>query len=232
MKGLEELGSSLDLNLHHENWNRYIETLEIFRELNLLPTAKILDIGCGVGYLTLAIHQLGYCICGVDNDIQVSFTLNSKGVDVYPCNIERDPLPFKPRTFDCAIFAEVLEHINPREVLRVFNKIQIMLKDGGILLITTPNQGSLQNIFRLLLGKRIIFAPDHVREYVMEEVEEFMIRTDFKILIKKFTTWFDRPIKRWGMKTFIFRYILYPLKFLIPNLRSSFIIVAIKEENQ
>jgi SAM-dependent methyltransferase len=69
-------------------------------------------------------------------------------------NVEVEQFPYKDNCFDVVIFAEIIEHLlnDPCRVLREINRI---LKDGGILVLTTPNVARLENIAKLIAGDNI-----------------------------------------------------------------------------
>jgi 2-polyprenyl-3-methyl-5-hydroxy-6-metoxy-1,4-benzoquinol methylase len=59
-------------------------------------------------------------------------------------------LPEPENSFDVIVSVEVLEHLeNPRAVFREFYRL---LKPGGTLVLTTPNQESLRSYLSLLFG--------------------------------------------------------------------------------
>jgi len=54
------------------------------------------------------------------------------------------------RQFDCVICSETIEHLeNPRQTFRDLNQL---LKPGGLLILTMPNQESIRSYVGLLLG--------------------------------------------------------------------------------
>jgi len=67
-------------------------------------------------------------------------------------DLERDRVPVGDGWADCAVFSEVLEHLNPYYVGHTVSEINRVLRPGGILMLTTPNIASLFRRIRLLLG--------------------------------------------------------------------------------
>lgn len=60
------------------------------------------------------------------------------------------PLPLGDGVFDSIVSVEVVEHLeNPRAVFREFHRL---LKPGGVLVVTTPNQESLRSYAGLFFG--------------------------------------------------------------------------------
>jgi SAM-dependent methyltransferase len=91
-------------------------------------------------------------------------------------------------SFDCIIFLETLEHLNrwPEQVLDDIHKL---LKQDGVLLLSTPNLVRFSNRVRMFFGKRpnnpfkySEAGEHHVREYTLSELEEFMPSNNWEIL--------------------------------------------------
>ena len=78
----------------------------------LIPQgARVLDIGCGTGSLTIAATKgLGADILGIEPDPQRAELARSRGLDVVCGNVDRDLLRERG-PFDVIILADVLEHL-------------------------------------------------------------------------------------------------------------------------
>jgi len=62
-----------------------------------------------------------------------------------------DPLTSPDAAFDTIVCIEVIEHLeNPRAAFREFHRL---LRKGGNLILTTPNQESLRSLASLVLGR-------------------------------------------------------------------------------
>ncbi len=134
---------SREWNLWYANVARHkgLRTAKIL-SLYKKNTAKLLDLGCGIG-LTLSIiaqkfpNSIG---CDVDNQAMKATKeiFTEVGVDIPLIVYNGKKLPFKSNTFDIVTFIEVIEHVdNPSGVLREINRV---LKKDGILHITTANK--------------------------------------------------------------------------------------------
>ena len=94
--------------------------------------------------------------------------------------------------YDILLNMEVLEHIKDQNegVIHMFDgggaKVFIdecfrMLKPNGVMILTTPNAHSLDNIEKILTYQAPMLFRPHVREYTMYEVEQLVTEAGFKV---------------------------------------------------
>jgi len=96
-------------------------------------------------------------------------------------DICKEPLPFADGQFSVVTFSEVLEHLPVEQVGFVFSELARVIRPGGILIVSSPNQASLENRIKLLKGKSILDMPNpidslggvfgHIRLYTPSEIE-------------------------------------------------------------
>lgn len=115
--------------------------LREFRLKRLLPNPRrgrlLLDIGCGLGYLTEALGE-GFTRIGMDHDIH-SLKINRERDLKNMVQGDATKLPFKERSLDIVICSEVLEHLPDGMDESALVEIARILKPGGRLLITVPS---------------------------------------------------------------------------------------------
>lgn len=192
---------------------------------------NILDVGCGDGALIRNFFSDGV-MYGVDiSDVAVGNALN-RGIIAKKITIDSEKLPFEDGFFDLIIMGEVIEHlINPDFTIR---EIRRVLKEGGVLLLSTPNLASWYNRFLLLFGFQPIFTEvstegifgrpgsqpvGHLRIYTLKALIAFLRYHGFKVVNQKGTTFKSLPyISRCADEIFT----------LAPQLSSGLIIKAIK----
>jgi SAM-dependent methyltransferase len=87
------------------------ETVERF--VTELPDGRILDIGCGTGYLT---RLLQGAVIGVDASSEMLALAQARIPEVTFVQAEVPPLPFPDDGFDLAFSSNVYSHINRAEV--------------------------------------------------------------------------------------------------------------------
>ena len=92
--------------------------------------------------------------------------LGLSNVHLFAWDLAR-PFPFADRSFDAALFLDVIEHLHPR--LEVLGEIRRVLKSSGRLLVSGPNRDTA---WRRRLRTAGLFAfsdPDHKVEYTEAE---------------------------------------------------------------
>jgi SAM-dependent methyltransferase len=116
---------------------------------------------------------------------------------------ERDPFPYPDANFDLVIAAEIIEHLT-YDPMHMLLEARRVLQDGGHLLITTPNVGSITSVAKTLDGrdnpqifylyKRPVDGEEpeigHVREYTAYELGEAVRAAGFEV-IQLFTTFIE-----------------------------------------
>jgi 2-polyprenyl-3-methyl-5-hydroxy-6-metoxy-1,4-benzoquinol methylase len=152
---------------------------QILTQLDL--KGEILDFGAGTGNLTQRLQALDRFSRitaidlmsrpdGIDESIQwLSWDLN-------------EALALPPQSFDVIVSAEVIEHLeNPRAVAREWFRL---LRPGGTLIFSTPNNESWRSLFALLLrGHFVAFSdtcyPAHITALLRKDIERILSETGF-----------------------------------------------------
>ncbi|MDO8750289.1 MAG: class I SAM-dependent methyltransferase [Dehalococcoidia bacterium] len=124
----------------------------IKRNLDALPTDRVLEVGCGAGNI---IEGIDARIVGVD----LSSHLLSKAKKRLPSGTvelvraDGEAVPFQDHSFDRVICSEVLEHVlHPENVIA---EIARLLKPGGTAVITIPNEAKIDMAKRLMSKLRL-----------------------------------------------------------------------------
>lgn len=147
-KLIEELNKNEKYYLYL-HYFRYLDVLKNFVFLKLDLSSRILDVGCGRGYLAIVLKQLGYELYAIDliNLNEYNDRWRKYSIRVVRGDIENAFLPFTDERFDLVIFSEVIEHLDPRKVKFVLKEINRVLKRRGLLLLTTPNLASFSKLY-------------------------------------------------------------------------------------
>jgi len=101
---------------------------------------QVLEVGCGLGYLTYALHVAGYDATGVDvSEISVNRATQTYGP--YYKRIGLDDLSeLDGKRFRFIVLTEVIEHV--MEPVAFLNSLKRLLADDGMILLTTPNKSA------------------------------------------------------------------------------------------
>lgn len=135
-----------DINAQEKPLDYLVETEDIYwgvREaLNQTTankdSAKILEIGSGLGYLTYALIKSGYNCYGLDiSETAVNQTILEDG-NYYICDNIFDFGEKELESFDLIILTEVIEHIDAP--VSFFKSLWKLVKPHGRVVITTPNK--------------------------------------------------------------------------------------------
>ena len=164
------------------------------------------------------------------------------GIPFYQLNIEVDDLPFEKEYFDVIILGEVLEHFN-YSPLNPLGKIRDALRNGGQLILTTPNALRLVNICKLLAGRNRLpdlegryvepifykgkrFSYRHNRIYSMKELIQLVSQAGLKIRSFGFVR--EGIYVKERIEKVLLQSVLSPLLFIFPPLRDFLWLVAEK----
>lgn len=155
--------------------------------LKLVPLTarRILDVGCGAGRLGAVIKSRQPAhVTGLELHPNAASRARNVIDTVYTGNIETEDFGWGKDTFDCVIFADVLEHLrNPEQVL---GRVRSWLTPGGCLIASLPNVRHHSVIQSLLAGNWTyesagLLDADHVRFFTRREIEKLMFRTGFHV---------------------------------------------------
>lgn len=114
-----------------------------FREeiLPLLPerASRVLDLGCGSGETSGHLKKINRFewVCGVEGSAKAAAVASSKLDQVLVGDIESIDIPFPDESFDLILALDILEHLV--DPWKVVNKIERLLKPGGLLVVSLPN---------------------------------------------------------------------------------------------
>lgn len=106
---------------------------------------RALDLGCGVGDVSLLLASRGFRVQAVDASAEnvrrarSNLRSHSASADVTQADAER--LPFGDATFDLVVLADVIEHVS--SVGQAMREVRRVLRPGGRLVCVTPVRATL-----------------------------------------------------------------------------------------
>lgn len=164
-----------------------------FKQLELKDNIKILDAGCGTGFLAKKLEKLGDVV-GVDVDPYAIKFAKAKKLKVYESSVEN--LPFEDNLFDIITSIDVLYHqnVNEEKALQEFYRV---LKPRGLLILKLP-------AFNFLKGKHDLYVQTK-RRYTKRSISCLLKKEGFQEIRSTYLASFlflpallKRSIERWS----------------------------------
>ena len=104
-------------------------------------SGRVLDAPCGTGQLAARVRDAGFRVIGLDMDEAAAVD----GIEIRSADLNQ-PLPLADAEVDYVLSVEGIEHLErPFSFIRECNRV---LRDGGTMIITTPNISSLRSRWR------------------------------------------------------------------------------------
>ncbi len=141
----------------------------------------VLEVGCGVGNLAVAVQQHfpGCKVVGIEINPQAATEARLRGVyATFPVDVEEvelGELGFSPASFDCLVYGDVLEHLfNPWRVLKHH---AVYLRAGGQVVASIPNIRNLRILGELAEGswtyaEEGLLDISHLRFFTLAEIRK------------------------------------------------------------
>ncbi|MBM3298191.1 MAG: class I SAM-dependent methyltransferase, partial [Candidatus Aminicenantes bacterium] len=140
------------------------------------PGARLLDAGCGPGFFLRAAAENGWAGEGVEAAGKaVAYARRVVCVSVREGTFES--VDFPAGAYDAVVLLEFLEHVrDPRAALE---KARRLLRDGGKVIISTPDYGSLS---RLLLGRNwaVLSPAEHLFCFTASTLRRLLVASGFE----------------------------------------------------
>jgi len=139
---------------------------------------KILDVGCGVGTMSLYFAAHGAQVSGIDISPRAISIAQAAAKDLGLKNVSSEVGEVKKGTakFDLILCSEVVEHVPDQ--LGFLKILRSHLKDNGKLILTTPSQENL--LYKLGYYKRFDAEVGHLRRYTMTSLPEILSEAGLK----------------------------------------------------
>lgn len=104
-----------------------------------LVSPKLLDVGCGHGFIHPLLADLGCSIVGVETASEVLPLARNANPDVDYVDYDGCTLPFDDKTFDVVLTICVMHHVPPPQWLSFLTEARRVLRPGGRIVIFEHN---------------------------------------------------------------------------------------------
>ena len=157
-----ELDQVLKLNPQHpcyKHWREYhlsdfVRGTHIAQFLSsriLLQSAAVLDMGCGLGGISIAVSQVAAKVVGIENVIENVRFAERRAREMGRTNVEfaygtAESLPIPTASQDLVLMNDVIEHF--AEPARAIAEAARVLKVGGHVYVLAPNRHSVSVTLR------------------------------------------------------------------------------------
>ncbi|MFX1476313.1 MAG: class I SAM-dependent methyltransferase, partial [Promethearchaeota archaeon] len=132
---------------------------------------RIIDLGCGQGWITSELSKYGDVV-GVDLSTRVARKLypNLKFIEA---NMVIDRIEGK---YDIVVSSEVIEHLTYKDQQICIRKAYYLLREDGILILTTPNK-----LRAVQLCKRL-----HIGRDQLQPIENWLDKESLSLLLNPY----------------------------------------------
>lgn len=166
----------------------------IVKELKVEPTDKILEVGCGRGFILNILSALFTAeFHGIDiakDHLAIARKqLKNRNVKLKYASVYE--LPYPDNSFDKIVSTEVLEHLEHED--KALGEIRRVLKPGGKLIVTVPNKKypflwdpinkTLETVFGTHVKKGMFSGiwAHHVRLYGKKQLKSVLEKNNFTV---------------------------------------------------
>lgn len=142
------------------------------KHVPLTPDMRILDFGCGPGFLVERLVSRGLTAEGLEfsDDSRRKTMARCERYPSFKGTTLADSLPsgLPAGTFNCVFLVEVIEHLLPQHIDDTFREIMRLLKPGGFIIVTTPHNEDLEAAKTMCPGCGLVFHPwQHVGSFTV-----------------------------------------------------------------
>jgi len=176
------LGEKTDLDIQYPADGSYLDPESQyqykFKDIlawigSYIPKGRILDAGCGPGHLNYWSQKLNLPYSFVNSDVsrEILTIAKDKNSQSSVVNNEVNLLPFKPLSFEGALFSDVLLHLWPEDAFQAVKQASGLLKPSGRIFIKIGNRHSL--------SKGVKKEHDHIWLPTIKELNQMLTATNF-----------------------------------------------------
>lgn len=178
-----------------EEYFTYKHGAEVVRQIapHLKKGNKVLDFGCGPGYLLDKLLAAGFHAAGLDTSVDTLQTVRERfnGRHGFQGAFDQTRLLESDLRFDAITIIEVIEHLYDEQLEGLFHLIRKLLNPDGQVVLTTPNEENLEDFYILCPTTNQLFHRwQHVRSWSASSLVEYLEHQGF-VVVSCFTTNFS-----------------------------------------
>lgn len=158
--------------------------------LELLPAEgngrRVLDVGCGNGYIGALLTARGYRVTGVERAGGYTAAF-PRDVELVEADLDAG-LPRIEGRYSYVVCADILEHL--KEPVRLLEDLRPLLEPDGVLVASLPNSGNLYFRLNILFGRfpkhdKGLFDRTHLHFYMLDGWRELLAAGGFRLTALK-----------------------------------------------
>jgi len=179
-KGHQEAAYDI-VNIVLEEFHR--RRLRVFRRIfaRYIPAgSNVLDVGSGYSLIRLTRPDWSFKVTCCDLDEAAMRRMAEAAPDYRWVLGDAANVPFEDESFDAVYAGEIIEHLpDPRAGFTEWLRV---LKPGGVIILSTPNQHRLMNVINRAVD---VINPEHISEMSYRELNAMIKEHGLRMLYRK-----------------------------------------------
>lgn len=154
----------------------------IARLLKREKAKKILDVGCGSGWLVKDLKTDGFEAFGCDlSGKTIRIVKNDREIGHFVQKASAIKLPYPDSSFDALLAISVIEHLTQAEAQKFLREASRVLKSHGWIFLVTPNKITPLRLIYLITGQKwpALKDPTHVNFYTPCSLKSLLAQFSF-----------------------------------------------------
>jgi len=150
-------------------------------ELKKNGAKKVLDLGCGSGWLAVYLARQGFEVVGVDVSAQAIHLANTwasqEDLKISFDVADASQLQYQDGSFDAVVANSIFEHFPIKQAQQLTDKVYTMIKDGGIFIGCFDKVGSVPGEYYTLEDGTHVYTDKArkgmmLRRYELDELQD------------------------------------------------------------
>jgi SAM-dependent methyltransferase len=144
------------------------------------PGERILDLGCAAGAITHYLSEVGAETVGVDAEPRAIEKARGLFPELEFVVADVGDLPFEDASFDKAVAADLVEHLDEDTFRRMLRELRRVLRPGGSFTLYTPNP---RHLIERLKARDLLLAqnPTHIGLRDARTLERLLREEGFRV---------------------------------------------------